>query len=159
MVNIAIGGVVIYRIIYQLKQEIIDLLKLLISSVLLFTLLWWTTFIIFKMAYRDVFKNLSFRVLDHSLDGILLFYALIQLHWYLLFHHIELYDKLGSGQPYSKLCMLAKAKERKMIWALSVVYFTYFLLVLFIDIMPSFEYFEDVDTLFMNVASVLILVI
>ena len=111
--SLAVVIVFVYFIWKEMKERIIDILKILQHSSIVF---WFFICVLDNVVHLSTNNNYKFAyVILFQIDWfILIYYALNQLSWFVLSLHMTWYKEMGSDANYFNSRNSVKRKER--IW-------------------------------------------
>ena len=125
-ISLIIVVTMMVAIVKQLKSKFIDVLKLLQYIAIM---LWYlaVAFDIVLHFSSSVLSNFIYIIFLHFDWIILIYYAINQLSWYLLWVHLETYRQLAKGENY--ISWREKIIVKEAIWFFLVLSFYFFAIV------------------------------
>ena len=122
-VSIIIVATMIVAIFIQLKSKFIDVLKLLQYIAIMLCYLAAAADIVLHLS-TNVLSSYIYIIFLHFDWIILIYYAINQLSWYLLWVHLETYRQLAKGESYKSWKNKIKIKEA--VWFFLILTFYFF---------------------------------
>ena len=91
----------IIRIVRNLKQQFIDILKIFQLSLVIVIWVRIITYFVVRITTEIEYSELFLTIFTNLLNSRMLYWSLCQFSWYILYIHLKTYKMMANGKPYS----------------------------------------------------------
>ena len=133
----------IIRIVRNLRQIYIDILKIFQLSLVIVIWIRFITLVMVKVTTQKEDTELFLIIFTNVLNSRMLYWLLCQFSWYILYTHLNAYKMMIIGRPYSDCKYTIKQTERRGIVVIIAINIVFNLVLLLIDLInfyyPSYQ--------------------